>query len=159
MTQDSGRRYRDVMGNFCSGVVVVTALKDNNPIGLTAQSFVALSIDPELIALCPAMSSNTWPGIRKAGRFCINVLAEDQQHVSSAFARSGTDKFADVQWSAGSGGSPVIQGSICHIDCELEREVEAGDHLVAIGKVVDMQLHRANVGPLLFFRGQYGSLA
>src|SRR5690349_13725737 len=91
---------RDVLGHFVSGIVVVTAAGRDidtaagptGPLGFTCQSFASLSLDPPLVSLSPARTSSTWPRIRAAGRFCVNVLSEDQEHYSEQFARSGADK-------------------------------------------------------------------
>ena len=80
---------RDVLGHFVSGVVVVTAVGDDGPVGFTCQSFASLSLDPPLVNFSPARTSSTWPRIRTIGRFCINILAADHRHYSAGFARSG----------------------------------------------------------------------
>ncbi|HEV7870413.1 MAG TPA: flavin reductase family protein, partial [Modestobacter sp.] len=93
------RVMRDVLGHFVSGVTVVTAMGADGPLGFTCQSFSSLSLDPPLVAFAPARTSTTWPRLREAGRFCVNVLAEEQSDLSRQFARSGTDKFAGVSWA------------------------------------------------------------
>src|SRR5690349_22062362 len=87
---------REVLGHFVSGIVVVTAISDDGPAGFTCQSFASLSLDPPLVTFSPARSSTTWPRIRRAAVFCVNVLAADHQELSAGFARSGVDKFAGV---------------------------------------------------------------
>ncbi|HBW99373.1 MAG TPA: monooxygenase, partial [Gammaproteobacteria bacterium] len=93
--------YRQTMGDFATGVVVVTGLVDEQPIGFAAQSFVSLSLDPPLIAFSPAKSSLSWPKIRASRHFGINILSEDQQSVCIDMAQSGGDKFANVRWQSG----------------------------------------------------------
>ena len=90
------RVMRDVMGSFASGVTVVTAATADGPLGFTCQSFSSLSLDPPLVVLAPARSSRTWPRLRELGRFCINVLAEDQTELSATFAGPSRDRFAGV---------------------------------------------------------------
>ncbi|HKC29901.1 MAG TPA: flavin reductase family protein, partial [Jatrophihabitans sp.] len=102
-------RMREVLGTFATGVVVVTAMGDE-PLGLTCQSFVSLSLDPPLVSFNPARTSTTWPKIRPVGRFCVNVLAHDQHELSELFARSGADRFADVPWTPSPLGAPVLGG-------------------------------------------------
>ncbi len=97
---------RDVLGHFVSGIVVVTAIGPDGPLGFTCQSFASLSLDPPLISFAPARTSSTWPRIREVGGFCVNVLAHGHQDVSNGFARSGTDKFAGVDWRPSAHGSP-----------------------------------------------------
>ena len=146
---------RDVLGHFASGVTVVTARTGEGPIGFTCQSFSSLSLDPPLVALAPARTSTTWPRLRDIGRFCVNVLAEDQSGLSAAFARSGTDKFAGVPWRSSRHGSPVLDGVVAWIDCTLWAEYDGGDHTIVAARVLDLA---ADPGrrPLLFHRGRYG---
>ncbi|MGY1700887.1 flavin reductase family protein [Geodermatophilus sp. SYSU D00766] len=149
------RVMRDVLGHFASGVTVVTSHSDAGPIGFTCQSFSSLSLDPPLVALAPARTSTTWPRLRDIGRFCVNVLAEDQSGLSAAFARSGVDKFAGVRWRPSPHGSPVLDGVVAWIDCTLWAEYDGGDHTIVAARVLDLG---ADPGrrPLLFHRGGYG---
>lgn len=156
MSEIDQRVLRDAMGNFCTGVVVATGMHEGQPAGFAAQSFVSLSLDPPLVALCPGKGSSSWPKLRASGSFCINILAADQKAVCDAMARSGGDKFAEFEWRAGTTGSPVLEGVLGYVDCDLEAEHEAGDHTIAIGRVRDFEIVDADKGALLFFRGQYG---
>jgi len=152
-----GREFRSTLGQFCSGVVIVTGALDGQPAGFAAQSFTSLSLEPPLVALCPAKTSTSWPRVRQSGHFCINILAEDQKLVCDLFARTGIDKFGTLKWHKGARGSPVLDGILAYIDCELEAEYEAGDHTIVIGRVVDLAILDRARGPLLFFRGGYGN--
>lgn len=144
---------RDVLGSFCSGVVIVTAA-GAEPYGFTCQSFTSLSLVPPLVSFAPARTSRTWPRIREVGAFCINILAADQQYLSRRFARSGTDKYTGVAWKPSALGSPVLDGVIGWVDCTLWTEYDGGDHTIVIGRVHDLAAydHRQ---PLLFHRGAY----
>lgn len=153
---DNTIEFRNAMGNFCSGVVVVTGIENEAAVGFTAQSFVSLSLAPKLIAICPAKSSASWGKIRESGSFCINVLTAEQTDLSNAMARSGGNKFEGIDWRKGETGSPILQGSLCHIDCKLLIEHDAGDHTIAVGEVIDFQVAEAKSAPLLFFGGSYG---
>lgn len=156
MPEIDSQLFRSTMSQFCTGVVVATACLEGEPVGFAAQSFVSLSLDPPLVALCPAATSTSWPKIRASGSFCINILAADQQPVCDAFARSGGNKFEGLSWKPAGTGSPVLDGILAYVDCTLEAEHEAGDHTIAIGRV--QSLEAVNGGtPLLFFRGGYGS--
>jgi flavin reductase (DIM6/NTAB) family NADH-FMN oxidoreductase RutF len=146
---------RDVLGYFCSGVTVITAMGTDGPVGFTCQSFASLSLDPPLVSFAPARSSSSWPKVRDARRFCVNVLADDQDDVSNAFARSGTNKFAGVEWRPGLQGAPVLGGVVAWIDCELWAEYDGGDHTMVAASVVDLGADTART-PLLFHRGTYG---
>ena len=148
--------FRQAMANFCTGVTVVTGLNDGVPVGFTAQSFVSLSLGPPLIAVCPSKSSSSWPRIRAAGGFCINILAADQMAICQAMAQSGADKFADIDWRSGVTGAPIIAGSLAYVDCLLHAEHEAGDHFIAVGQVKDFSLVKGDESPLLYFRSGFG---
>jgi 3-hydroxy-9,10-secoandrosta-1,3,5(10)-triene-9,17-dione monooxygenase reductase component len=149
---------REVLGHFVSGVVVVTAAGEDGPLGFTCQSFASLSLDPPLVSFAPARTSRTWPRIRAVGTFCVNVLAADHQELSTAFARSGTDKFAGVAWRPGPSGAPLLEGVSAWVDCALWAEHDGGDHTIAVGRVLDLGAdpHRL---PLLYYRGRYGVTA
>jgi 3-hydroxy-9,10-secoandrosta-1,3,5(10)-triene-9,17-dione monooxygenase reductase component len=149
------RVMRDVLGHFVSGVTVVTATGADGPVGFTCQSFSSLSLDPPLVAFAPARTSTTWPRLREAGRFCVNVLAEEQDELSRQFARSGTDKFAGVSWMPSPYGSPVLDGVVAWIDSELWAEYEGGDHTIVVARVLDLGADGSRT-PLLFHRGGYG---
>jgi len=151
------RRFRQVLGHFCSGVTVVAALDDEGPVGFACQSFHALSLDPPLISFSVARTSTTWPKIRWAGRFCVNVLAADQERVCRRFAVSGGNKFRNVSWSLTTGGSPVLAGVLAWIDCELEDEYAGGDHTIVVGRVRDLAAD-GGAEPLLFYRGGFSRL-
>ncbi|NEK60623.1 flavin reductase family protein [Geodermatophilus sabuli] len=148
---------REVLGHFASGVTVVTALTDAGPIGFTCQSFSSLSLDPPLVVFAPARTSQTWPLLRAFGRFCVNVLAEDQTGLSGAFARSGGDKFAGVHWRPSRTGQPVLDDVVAWIDCELWAEYDGGDHTLVAARVLDLGAD-ARRRPLLYHRGAYGLL-
>ena len=148
---------REVLGHFASGVTVVTALTDAGPAGFTCQSFSSLSLDPPLVAFAPSRTSRTWPRLREIGRFCVNVLAEDQTALSQSFARSGVDKFAGVPWTRSRMGSPVLQDVVAWIDGELWAEYDGGDHTLVVARVLDLGADPTR-RPLLFHRGAYGLL-
>ncbi|NMH96629.1 flavin reductase family protein [Pseudonocardia acidicola] len=146
---------RAVLGQFASGVVVVTAMSADGPVGFTCQSFSSLSLDPPLISFSPSRTSTTWPRIHTVGRFCVNVLAADHERISVAFARSGTDKFTGVVWSAAESGAPTLDGVAAWIDCSLEHEYPGGDHTIVLGRVTALGSDETR-DPLLFHRGSYG---
>jgi 3-hydroxy-9,10-secoandrosta-1,3,5(10)-triene-9,17-dione monooxygenase reductase component len=150
--------FRRTLSHFCTGVVVVTALDDGDPVGMTCQSFSSLSLDPPLVMFSPAHTSTTWPRIRRAGFFAVNILAADQERICRAFAISGPDKFASVRWHPGLTGAPLLDGVLACIECRLESVVVGGDHDIVIGAPVAMTEHE-HVDPLLFFRSRYGTFA
>ena len=157
MTKFHGREYRDAMSQFCTGVVIVTGVHDGSMAGFAAQSFVSLSLEPPLIAVCPGKASTSWPKLKEAGHFCINVLGEDQRQVSDLFAQRG--QVADMGWRPAVSGSPILDGVLAYVDCALAAEHDAGDHTIAVGRVLDIDILNAERAPLLFFRGGYGRFA
>jgi len=151
-------RFRQVLGQYPTGVVVVTALAPTGePIGMTVGSFTSVSLDPPLVAFLPDKGSSSWSALRQAGdRFCVNVLDARQEEVCRAVATRKNDKFADIAWAPSPGGSPVIEGAVAWIDCTREQVHDAGDHDIVVGRVRDLDLGEGD-SPLLFFRGGYGS--
>ncbi|MDO9457199.1 flavin reductase family protein [Nocardioides sp.] len=151
----AARRFRDVLGRFASGVTVVTTISGGEPVGMTCQSFSSVSLDPPLVLFVPARTSRAWPLMQRAGKFCVNFLADGQDGLSNAMASRGSDKFADIDWAPSAvTGSPTFPGALGHVDCTIHAVHEAGDHYVVIGKVVDLVATDAD-GPLLFFQGKY----
>jgi flavin reductase (DIM6/NTAB) family NADH-FMN oxidoreductase RutF len=153
------RRFRQILGHFPTGVVAVTAVdQEGRAVGMAVGSFTSVSLDPPLVGFLPDKNSSSFPKIRSAGSFCINVLADDQEHVCRALAARGPDKLRDIRWRPSPSGAPLIDGVIAWIDCELETVHEAGDHYIAIGRV--RSLDKAGPDqPLLFFQGGYGRFA
>ena len=157
MTKFHGREYRDAMGQFCTGVVIVTGVSGPVMAGFAAQSFVSLSLDPPLVAVCPGKASTSWPKVRDSGHFCVNVLGDDQRRISDVFAQRG--KVADIGWRPAVSGSPILDGVLAYVDCALAAEHDAGDHTIAVGRVLDIDILDGARAPLLFFRGGYGHFA
>ncbi|SFB46037.1 3-hydroxy-9,10-secoandrosta-1,3,5(10)-triene-9,17-dione monooxygenase reductase component [Amycolatopsis marina] len=147
-------RFRSVLGHFCTGVTVITGHDGERPAGFACQSFAALSLDPPLVLFCPAKTSRSWPAIERAGRFAVNVLAEDQREVSAVFGARGADKFEAVGWRPAASGAPLLDGSLAWMDCVVDAVHEAGDHLVVVGRVTELGDTR-DTRPLLFYRGAY----
>ena len=150
-------RFREVLGHFATGITIVTALEEGEPVGFTCQSFAALSLDPPMVILAPARSSTSWPRIAKAGGFCVNILEEHQEALCRAFAVSGGDKFDGVEWSPGLTGSPVIAGSLAVVECRLGDIFDGGDHELVTGHVLATAIGEGS--PLLFYRSGFGRFA
>lgn len=147
--------FRQVLGHFPTGVVVVTALAAGVPVGLSVNSFTAVSLEPPLVAFCAARRSGTWALIRPAGSFCVNMLAEDHEAVARTFAMPGADRFRGVGWAPSPSGAPRIDGSLAWIDCAIEDVHPGGDHEICVGRVGALKVSR-EAGPLVFYRGGYG---
>lgn len=149
--------FRQVLGHFPTGVTVITAATADGPAGLAVGSFFSVSLDPPLVAFCAGRTSTSYPKISEAGHFTVNILAEDQEGISRVFASKDTDKFAGIGYrAAGATGAPVITDVLAWIECDIEVVHEAGDHWIVVGRVLDLGVGHEG-GPLVFFRGGYGS--
>jgi 3-hydroxy-9,10-secoandrosta-1,3,5(10)-triene-9,17-dione monooxygenase reductase component len=148
--------FRSVLGHFATGITVITAMDGEEPVGLAANSFTSVSLDPPLVLFCAAKSSTTWPRIQRSGHFTVNVLDEHQEDVSQLFAQRGADRFGKVSWRVGTQG-PILDDVHAFLDCTIEAEHEAGDHIIVVGRVQKLGL-TADAGPLLFYQGRYGRL-
>ncbi|MBW5482436.1 flavin reductase family protein [Streptomyces bambusae] len=158
----SPAEFRAVLGNFASGVTVITAPpgeEEDGPAGFACQSFASLSLDPPLVTFMVARTSTTWPRIARAGVFCVNILGSDQGELCRAFAVSGADKFAGVTHTpAPVTGSPRLDDVPAWIDCRIHAVHTGGDHLIVVGRVEAMGA--AGEGdPLLFHKGRFGRFA
>ncbi|MFD9301743.1 flavin reductase family protein [Streptomyces sp. NPDC060048] len=158
----SPAEFRAVLGNFASGVTIVTAPPgedDDGPAGFACQSFASLSLDPPMVTFMVARTSTTWPRIARAGVFCVNILGAEQGELCRAFAVSGADKFAGVDHTpAPATGSPQLDAVPAWIDCRIHAVHTGGDHLIVVGKVEAMGA--AGEGePLLFHKGRFGRFA
>jgi 3-hydroxy-9,10-secoandrosta-1,3,5(10)-triene-9,17-dione monooxygenase reductase component len=152
------RAFRDAVGHYASGITIISGMSGGAPVGFTCQSFYSVSAVPPMISFSVMLTSTSYPPIRETGRFCVNVLAHDQDGVSNQFARSGTDKWAGIDWSPARSGNPVIADTHMWLDCEIEAEHVAGDHYVVIGRVVEMSEPGHHQGaPLLYHKGRYCS--
>ena len=154
---DSGV-FRNVLGHFPTGVTAVTAVNEGKPIGMAIGSFTSVSLEPPLVAFLPGKESGSWKEIREAGSFCVNVMGHDQLEVCGVMASRAEDKFADVDWSPASSGSPIIAGSVAYIDCEIEAVHDGGDHDIVIGRVLGLEVMDRK-SPLVFFQGSYGTFS
>ncbi len=152
------QKFRQVLGHFGTGVTVITAIDGGEPVGFACQAFAALSLDPPLVVLCPALTSTTWPRIARARSFAVNVLTEDQHDLASKFGRSGPGKFDGVKWSPDGVGAPVIDGVLTWAGCEIQAVHPGGDHNVVIGRVRELG-ECGRQRPLLFYRGRYATTA
>jgi len=153
-------RFREALGHYASGITIITALVDGEPVGFTCQSFYSVSMSPPLVSFSVMANSASYPKIRQAGRFAVNILSDEQVQISNQFARRGTDKWHGIDWRVSPLGSPLIAGSLHWLDCKIYAEHAAGDHVIVIGQVTAVDLQEAVAAqPLLYFRGQYRNMA
>lgn len=148
--------FRETMGNYPTGVAVVTAMADSGqPAGMVVGTFSSVSLDPPLVAFFPTRSSGSFAQLRTAATFCVNVLASDQEPLCRQLATGGAAKFDGVGWRPGPLGSPVLDEAVCWIECTFDDIREAGDHYIVLGLVHEFGAERSTL-PLLFFQGGYG---
>lgn len=148
------RRLRRAFGAFATGVTI-TATRDaeGEPVGFTANSFTSVSLEPPLLLVCIAETANTYPAFRDASSFAVSVLAAEQRALSTTFATQGADRFAGVNWHAERTGAPVIDGAVAWFDCNVERHIAAGDHVILLGRVE--AFGHVQGAPLAYCRGGY----
>jgi 3-hydroxy-9,10-secoandrosta-1,3,5(10)-triene-9,17-dione monooxygenase reductase component len=153
---------RSVLGHFPTGVVIITATHDYEPVGMTVQSFLSLSIDPPLVLLSVAKTSVSWPRIAAGGRFLVNVLAEHQSGLARQFAQSGADKFAGIGYTSdATEGGPRLDGATAWIDCRTEMDYDGGDHTIVVAKVLGARVSPNEdhaLAPLVFHRSGFPRL-
>lgn len=157
MSKFDTRTFRDALGCFATGITVVTAQdEDGNKVGVTANSFNSVSLEPPLILWSIDKKVNAKEVFLNSSHFAINVLAADQIHVSNTFARPAEDRFAKVEYREGAGGCLLLDECATHFECELFQTVDGGDHIIMIGKVVDFSTY--DKAPLLYHRGVYSAV-
>jgi len=150
------RALRSCFGRFATGVTVVTTRGlDGRPVGLTANSFASVSLEPPLLSWNLSKRSPSRAVFEQAEWFAINVLASDQLALSQRFATPAEDKFAGLMWREGIGGVPLLEGCIARFECSAAHRFEAGDHVIFVGQIVEFG-HHEDADPLLFFAGRYG---
>lgn len=153
------RPLRDAFGQFATGVTVVTARNDQGaPIGITANSFASVSLEPPLVSWCVDRESTRFEELVKADCFTISVLGEKQTELSNLFASRSWDDavFDEIDWSVGLNNVPQLQGVSARFHCRLVQSHEAGDHVILVGQVVEFE--NFPQAPLVFFQGDYCTL-
>jgi flavin reductase (DIM6/NTAB) family NADH-FMN oxidoreductase RutF len=151
-------RFRSVMGNFATGVTVITAASEEGPVGMTANAVCSLSLDPLLLLVCFDRTARTLNVVRETGRFGVNVLAAGQERLARLFASKAPEhaKFAEVAHTV-QDGIPVIEDGLAWVGCRLERLVPGGDHTIGIGAVEAAEASEDQREPLLWYRGAFRS--
>jgi flavin reductase (DIM6/NTAB) family NADH-FMN oxidoreductase RutF len=150
--------FRSIMGSFPAGVTVVTAIDATGTArGLTTTAVSSVSLDPPLLLVCVAKTSNTLPALRHSRAFVANFLAAGQERLAEVFASKDPDKFREVRWrpAPAAGGAPVLEdGCAAHAQCQCVQEIDAGDHVILVGRVEDGGVE-AEAAPMLFRQGVY----
>jgi 3-hydroxy-9,10-secoandrosta-1,3,5(10)-triene-9,17-dione monooxygenase reductase component len=149
--------FREALGQFASGVTVVTTRDDSGqPLGLTVSAFCSVSLEPPLVLVSIDQKSETHPGFRSSGVFGVSVLAEGQADVSRLFARSGPDKFRHLALETGTHGVGLVPGALVHLECAVRAAHAAGDHILYVGEILRLAVRPGR--PLVYHRGTYGHL-
>ncbi len=155
--QFSAQDFRRALGNFATGVTIITARSaEGDLVGTTASSFNSLSLDPPLILWSCIKESRACPIYESADYFAVNVLASDQMELSNHFARQQLDKFAGIDWEEGIGGVPVFPNCAARFQCETHDKFDGGDHWIFVGKVIAFDDFGRS--PLCFHQGSYATL-
>jgi flavin reductase (DIM6/NTAB) family NADH-FMN oxidoreductase RutF len=150
-------RLRQVFGSFPTGVTAIAALVDDVPVGLAANSFVSVSLDPPMVSVCVAHTSTTWPVLRRAAHLGVSVLGAHQEQAGRQLSARNVDRFAALDWRTSLDGAILLDGSSAWLDCRIEREVPAGDHDIVLLRVHDLDADPA-VAPLVFHGSRYRRL-
>jgi flavin reductase (DIM6/NTAB) family NADH-FMN oxidoreductase RutF len=154
----SSDEFRHVLGHFATGVTVITTFDEaGRPTGLTASSFTSVSLDPPLILVCVDHKAISYPALRDAGRFAVNILHIEQEHISRRFATTRIEnKFEGVEYSVTARRLPIIKDVHAHLECTTVSTHQAGDHTIFVGRVESAQAGDGH--PLLYYRGRYDRL-
>ncbi len=150
--------FKEIMGSYPTGVTVVTTLDEhNNPVGLTVNSFASVSIDPLLVLWSIDKNAGSCELFQKAEKFSVNILAGNQQEVCWTFAsKSEQDRFSKQPWRLSENGLPLIDNVFATLECKKVQQIDAGDHYILIGKVLD--LNKNEQEPMLYFRRKVGNV-
>lgn len=154
------KQLRSAFGQFMTGVTIVTVMgEDETPIGITANSFTSVSLEPPMVLVCVDKKINSYPAFRNATHYAVHILSHDQAELSTKFASRGVDKFGGLNWSQGVGGVPVLPEYMALFECSLAHAYDAGDHTILVGQVERFAVPGADRQPLGFFRGKYTTAA
>lgn len=151
---DNPRAYRQCLGQFATGVTIITTDVDGQRGGVTANSYTSVSLDPPLVLWSIGRQSRSFHLFERARHFAVNILGEDQIAVARHFSGSAEDKFAEAEWRPNSHGVPLIEGAVASLECSVEMIHEGGDHLIIVGRVE--RYARFDGRPLLFMQGVFG---
>ena len=153
---DMGRELRSALARFGTGVTIVTTSTDAGPVGITANSFSSVSLDPPLVLWSASRASRRYPAFRDAEHMAIHVLAENQMDLCRAFSASA-HAFDQVDWRESERGVPLLQGCLARFECERYAEYDGGDHAILVGRVLKASVRQGL--PLLLYGGQFGQFA
>jgi len=149
--------FREIMGQFATGVTVITTIGDNGaPVGMAVNSFASVSLDPPLVVWSINLNAPSLSAFRGHPSFAINIMCEQSKDLALNFARPSDNKFADVAWSGGLDGVPVLDAASTVIQCRTDMRIPGGDHEMYLGRVFDF--HKTDKAPLIFHKGKFAKL-
>jgi flavin reductase (DIM6/NTAB) family NADH-FMN oxidoreductase RutF len=151
------RSFRDVLGRFTTGVVLVTAQTPHGPVGMAVNSFTSVSLDPPLVAVCAAFTSTTWPAIREAGAFAITILGDQHEDLCRTFSTRGAERFRGRDWAFTRAGHPMPADGLGWLDCCIRAIHPVGDHELVIAEAIEGAVADRG-GPLVFHAGRFTGL-
>lgn len=153
-----GRELRNALGRFATGICVITTLNEKGEaVGMTANSFSSVSLEPPLVLWCLQNGSDVYDAYARPGSFAINILASDQLDLSNQYAKKGDHLMSPEHYRLGVNGAPVIRDALVTFECDQHATHEGGDHLIIVGRVQNLE-SRPTGEPLLFFSGGYREL-
>jgi flavin reductase (DIM6/NTAB) family NADH-FMN oxidoreductase RutF len=147
---------RRTMGRFATGVAVITTEHDGVPHGMTVNSLTSVSLEPPLLLVCFNKGARSADAVVDAGRFAVNILSSRQQAIALRFAQRGEDHFAGLDLEYDGHRVPVVPRALAHLDCDVDRILDAGDHTVVLGAVTDVCTRDGD--PLGFYGGRFGDV-
>lgn len=153
------QKYRETLGNFATGVTVVTMNNGDQDHGMTVNSFASVSLDPPLVLYNADKDTDSHDFTQEAGNFAVNVLTSEQESLSNRFAgehKEMDDPFYDIEARREATGAPIFENALAYMDCTLHESHDAGDHTIYVGRVEDLDVQHPDADPLTFFRGKYG---
>lgn len=152
------REIRNIAGTFATGVTVITTREANGkPVGMTANSFTSLSLNPPLVLFSIDKNASLYETFMNTKYFAINILSEDQEVLSRQFSKRNIDRFEDVSYEKGVTGTPILNDTIGYFDCAVHTYYDGGDHTIVVGEIKNGEAREGN--PLLFYRGKYNKVA
>ncbi|WP_410534776.1 flavin reductase family protein [Streptomyces sp. KL2] len=151
------RSFRDILGRFATGVVLVTTQTAHGPVGMAVNSFTSVSLDPPLIALCAGRTSTTWPDIRAAGKFAVSILGERHEELCRLFSTPGANRFSGREWARTQAGHPIPADGLGWLDCEITVIHQVGDHELVVASA-DRGALTDTGRPLVFQAGRFRAL-
>jgi flavin reductase (DIM6/NTAB) family NADH-FMN oxidoreductase RutF len=153
------REFRDTVGCFATGITVITTIDESgNPIGLTANSFTSVSLDPPMVLFCLDRKVASFEAFKAGSHFAVNILADGQMDTSNRFAKSGPDKWDGFEFDSWDKNCPILRGCLANLECSVSSIHDAGDHVIVTGEVSRMTHADGESNPLLYYRGRYACL-